>query len=253
MPPGKKPHYSFAQNDNSDVIKETFYDVNKFDWSNELEKNYQIILKEIIEFLEKDVSALKPYFAREMMNAPEKWKAFSFYFWGMKMNDYAIKQCPQTIKLLSGIPNLVSASISIMEPHSEIKPHFGDTNAIFRCHLGLIIPGGLPEIGIRVGYEDRAWETGKLLIFNDANYHKTWNHTGERRMVLLFDVMKPEYADQKKWVCSRVYGNIIWQSISQSTGIFKGKKNSFTKTISWFNAVLSFALFHSLKRKSALL
>jgi hypothetical protein len=244
-----RPFFSFVHERDKNVTLETFYDKD-LEWNILLENNYSIIKNEIIDLISDQSKDLKPYFAKEMINAPGKWKALSFYFWGMKMNKKAIEKCPETIRILSCIPNLVSASVSIMEPHSEIKPHFGDTDAIYRCHFGITIPAPLPECGIRVGYEDRSWQEGKLLAFNDSNYHKTWNHTDKRRIVLLIDVIKPKFGDQKEWICSRVYGNIIWQSLSETTTIFRGKKNNITKSISWINAVL-IRLYHSLKRKSA--
>ena len=43
--------------------------------------------------------------------------------------------------------------------------------------------------------------------------------------MLIFDVIRPEYQDSKKWICAKVRGNIFWQIISEKTGIFKSKKN----------------------------
>lgn len=241
----KKPWFSFLHEKNTSVIDETYFNPNDFEWSEMFEKNSEIIRQEVLLFLSSNQKELKPYFATTMMNAPEKWKSLSFYFWSVAMSKNAIINCPKTISLLKQIPNLVSASVSIMEPYSEIKPHYGDTDAIFRCHLGIEIPEGLPNCGFRVGYEDRAWENGKLLIFNDAAYHKAWNNTDKRRVILLFDIIQPEYANQQKWICAKVRGNILWQFIAEKIGLFKGKKNGFTKTISLILAGYYFLLFSS--------
>lgn len=249
----KKPWFSFLHEKNTSVIDETFYNSNDFEWSEMVEKNSEIIRQELLSFLNFNQKELKPYFATTMMNAPEKWKSLSFYFWSVAMSKSAIKNCPKTISLLQKIPHLVSTSISIMEPHSEIKPHYGDTDAIYRCHLGVEIPEGMPNCGFRVGYEDRAWENGKLLIFNDAAYHKAWNHTESRRIILLFDIIKPEYANQTKWICAKVRGNILWQFVAEKIGLFKGKKNGLTKIISLIFACYYSSLGFPLKRKSALL
>lgn len=237
----KKPWFSFLHEKNTSVVDETYFNPNDFEWSEMLEKNSEIIRQELLSFLNFNQKELKPYFATTMMNAPEKWKSLSFYFWSVAMSKSAIKNCPKTISLLKKIPQLVSASVSIMESHSEIKPHYGDTDAIYRCHLGLEIPEGMPNCGFRVGYEDRAWKNGKLLIFNDAAYHKAWNNTNNRRVILLFDFIKPEFANQKKWICAKVRGNILWQFISEKTGVLCGKKNFITKSIS-----LMFAQFYFL-------
>lgn len=246
-------YFSFLHEKNPEIKDETYFDPKQFDWASSIEGNWMTIKNEVLDYLNKDTQALQPYFASEMMNAPNKWKAFSYYFWGFNMSDKAIISCPKTVSLLKSIPNLVSASISVMEPNSEIKPHYGDSDAMYRCHLGLIIPDVLPNCGFRVCYEDRAWEEGKLLIFNDAAYHKAWNYSKERRVILLFDVIKPEYTDQKKWICSKVRGGIVWQIISEKTGLFKAKKNTITKSFGMFFALIIYYLGFPLYRKSALL
>ena len=132
-----------------------------------------------------------------------------------------IKQCPETNKILKTIPNIISASVSILEPGVTIKPHRGDTNAIIRCHLPLIVPAGLPECGFEVVGEKRAWEVGKVIAFNDSAKHSAWNHSDKRRYVLLFDVMRPECVNKKYAVCSMVLGGLVMQSISQKIPFLK--------------------------------
>ena len=246
----KTPWFSFLHEKDTRVVDETYFNPPNFKWSEILEKNSEIIRQELLSYLNKHQNEVKPYFATTMMNAPEKWKSLSFYFWSVTMSKSAIKNCPQTILLLKKIPHLVSASISIMEPNSEIKPHYGDTDAIYRCHLGLEIPEGLPNCGFRVGYKDSAWQNGKLLIFNDAAYHKAWNNTAKRRVILLFDIIKPQYTKQTKWICAKVRGNILWQFVSVKMGL-KSTKNNFTKLVSWFFAMGYYFFFLSLLRKSA--
>jgi ornithine lipid ester-linked acyl 2-hydroxylase len=249
----EKLYFSFLHQKDESNPDITYYDSNDFEWTCIIENNWEIIQKEVVDFLNNNEKEVKPYFAREMVNEPNKWKAFSFYFWGLRMSQNAVNSCPKSMELLKNIPNIVSASVSIMEPYSEIKPHFGDTNAVYRCHLGLIVPSdNTEECGFRVGYEDRYWNEGKLMIFNDAAYHKAWNKTAKRRVVLLFDVIKPEYQDSKKWICAKVRGNIFWQIISEKTGILKSKKNAFTKLMSIFLAINVYLFVFSLNRKSAL-
>ena len=57
------------------------------------------------------------------------------------------------------------------------------------CHLPLIVPKGC---WLRVGNDTREWEEGKLLIFDDSIEHEARNPTGEFRIILLFDVWRPE-------------------------------------------------------------
>lgn len=246
-------YYSFIHDKNPEIQDETYFDSSDFEWSASIEKEWKTILKEVVDYLQKNEQVLTPYFATDMMNAPKKWKAFSFYFWGLPMSKQAIAQCPKTVNILKKIPHIVSFSVSVLEPHSEIKPHYGDTDAVYRAHLSLVVPGGLPNCGFRVGYEDRAWEEGKLLIFNDAAYHKAWNNTDSRRVVLLFDLMKAEHEKDKIWICAKVRGGIIWQIICEKTGILKGKKNLFTSAMALLLSVPIYFVLLSAFRKSALL
>lgn len=248
-----KIYYSFLHEKNKDVEDETFYSPHQFSWASKIESNCQIVKDEVVKFLEQNQGELKPYFASEMINKPNKWKAFSFYFWGFAMSKKAIDNCPKTIKLFNKIPGLVSLSVSVLEPYSEIKPHYGDTDSVFRCHLGLEIPAQFPDCGFRVGYEDRSWEEGKLLIFNDAAYHKAWNYTSSKRVVILFDIIKQEHFNKQKWICSMVRGGIIWQIIAEKIWFLKSKRNVFTKSACFFIALLIYSFGFSLYRKSALL
>lgn len=249
----KKIYYSFLHDKDTAVKDETYYDPEVFEWSALLERDYPIYKTEVFKLIDKHQSKLKPYFAESMVNGPEKWKGLSFYFWGLPMSKDAIVSCPETIKSLQKIPNLVSASISIMEPGTEIKPHYGDTDAIYRVHVPLKVPAKLPECGFRVGYEDRSWEEGKLLIFNDAAYHKAWNLTSERRVILLLDVLKPEHSSCKKWILAKVRGSIIWMMFTQVTGILKERKNVITKTASIILALFTYLFVFPFSLKSSLL
>ena len=45
---------------------------------------------------------------------------------------------------------------------------------------------------MRVGDETRAWTTGHLAIFDDSINHEAWNNSDATRVILLFDVPRPE-------------------------------------------------------------
>ena len=60
------------------------------------------------------------------------------------------------------------------------------------CHLPLIVP---PGCGFRVGNETREWEEGKLLIFDDTIEHEAWNESDQDRVVLIFDIWRPELSE----------------------------------------------------------
>lgn len=223
----KKPYYFFLHDKNrNESVHETYFETNQFEWAKNIEDNFALIEKEMNYFLESNASSFEPYFATEMMNQPNKWQTIGFAFWGLR-DKKNCEKCPETLKLFSKIPGFVSLSISKMEPHSEIKPHFGDTDAIYRCHLPLRVPGKLPDIGFHVGYEQRNWEKGKLMIFNDAAYHKAWNHTDQPRIILMIDIIRPEYLDDQIQICSLVIGSLTQQKFLPMK--IKKKESIFNK------------------------
>lgn len=215
----EKVYFPFINGDNNKTT-ETFIDPSFYNWSESIENNYQIICDEVIKHFNANEKYFYPYFAQELISGPGKWKSFGFYFWGVRAKGPICDHFPIIMNLLKTIPGIVSASVSIMEPDSEIKPHYGDTNAIHRCHLGLIIPDSLPVTGFQVGYEKRSWEVGKLLIFNDAAYHKAWNQSSQPRVILIFDVIRPEFLKQKSWICARVNTIILTQRLTKSKSSF---------------------------------
>jgi aspartate beta-hydroxylase len=76
-----------------------------------------------------------------------------------------------------------------MSPNTHILPHCGPTNCRLRVHLGLIIPNGTR---IRVANEQKQWENGKLLIFDDSFEHEVWHEGTEYRLVLILDFWHPD-------------------------------------------------------------
>lgn len=245
-----KPWFYFFSETTSRYRDDTFYCTSKLKFAYLLEQHYSIIKSEILQFIEQNDSSLVPYFNQQLFSGENKWKALSFYFWGVPMSQMAIKSCPKTIDVLSQIEHVISASISVIEANTEIRPHYGDTDAIYRCHLPIVVPEGLPYCGFRVAYEDRPWEEGKLMVFNDAAYHKAWNYTNKRRIILLIDIVRPEFSNQKLWICAMVRGNIFWQFISAKIN-FLNKKNVFSKMLILFFAIVIYFKLSLLNRKSA--
>lgn len=82
-----------------------------------------------------------------------------------------------------------SLMFSLLRAGARIPPHTGMVNTRFICHLPLIVPG---NGGLRVGGTVRPWEFGKLLVFDDSVEHEAWNKAAADRLVLIFDIWRPE-------------------------------------------------------------
>lgn len=203
-----------------------FYNPNDFEWAKQLMSNYNIIYEELKELIEDEQSdILKPYFEKNLQSSKTNWKTEGFYFWSRATRPI-IKLYPKTHALIKEIPGLVTASINLLEPNSAINEHVGDTNAIYRCHLGLKIPAALPLCGFSVKQEKRAWQEGDMLIFTDAYPHAAFNFSEGKRYILQLDVLKPQFLASKNYVCSKVLGVTLLESLLSS---YSGKRKQFER------------------------
>jgi aspartyl/asparaginyl beta-hydroxylase (cupin superfamily) len=122
------------------------------------------------------------------------WSAFYLIRNGVEVADNAAR-CPNTMAALREVPmcqmkgRTPSVLFSLLRPGAHIRPHHGFTNVRLICHLPLLVPAGC---GMRVGNETRPWHEGKLTIFDDSIEHEAWNSSDELRVVLLFDIWRPE-------------------------------------------------------------
>lgn len=109
---------------------------------------------------------------------------------------------PRTYEIVSAnaplcdIPNRApSVMFSLLGAGQRIPPHTGMINTRLICHLPLIVPG---EGALRVGGEARPWREGKLMVFDDTVEHEAWNNAASERLVLIFDVWRPEIEPEER-------------------------------------------------------
>lgn len=202
-----------------------FFDPAPYPWVKQVEGAWEQIKAELMPLMKQEDDRLLPYFSDAMQSRPASWRTYGFYFWGRK-NRKNCKRFPFTDKLLRSIPGMVGASFNLLEPHADIMPHCGDTNAIFRCHLGLSVPAGLPECGFTVRGETRPWEEGKLFLFCDSYMHHAFNFSSGNRYILLLDVIRPEFSRDRRYVCSRVLAGL---SVHKIITLFPTLTNAIDK------------------------
>jgi aspartyl/asparaginyl beta-hydroxylase (cupin superfamily) len=183
-----------------------FYDPDQFPWAESLRRNWQVIREEFDAYLAQG-GVLRPNFAPDAVELTG-WLGVNF-FTSLCRYDANCRAFPRTVAILESIPNLASAFINLLEPHCGLPPHFGDTNVAYRVHLGLVVPGGVEECGIQVDTERRGWGEGQVLVFNDARKHSVWNRSERPRVILVCDVMKPQYGGATPRLCGRVLGSIV--------------------------------------------
>ncbi len=140
------------------------------------------------------------------------WKQIELSIYGV---DYPQRQLlfPETMRVLRQIPGISTAYFSVLSPHTDIALHVGDVDAYYRVHLGLEVPTALPGCGIEVAGEAKAWEQGKCISFTDIYPHTAWNHSDQQRIVLIVDILRPEFHHQKIWVDSGVRATLYWSRL----------------------------------------
>jgi hypothetical protein len=185
-----------------------FYERALFSWMNKLEQATDLIREEFAGLLETP-ELFAPYVQGEanrpierksnLYNNPE-WSACYIWKNGQPVLPIA-KRCPQTLNALIGAPMAYmpdrspSILFSVLKPGARIPPHNGLINTRLICHLPLIVPGGC---GFRVGNDVREWQVGKCWAFDDTIEHEAWNNSDRTRVILLFDIWRPELSEEER-------------------------------------------------------
>ena len=185
-----------------------FYERKDFPWMDELEAATDDIRDELIEVL-KDEGAFHPYVTGDanrprkdqmgMLNNPA-WSAFFLVKNGDRVPENAAR-CPRTLRALEHAPlahvpyRSPSILFSLLKPGAHIPPHNGLVNTRLVCHLPVLVPG---KCDFRVGNDTREWEYGKAWAFDDTMEHEAWNRTDQTRVVLLFDIWRPELSEEER-------------------------------------------------------
>ena len=189
-----------------------FFDVSNMESTKILENNYEKIKAEIIDFYEKDADSLKPNFTPYKYKE-EGWRTINLCAMMLQYPE-VIRKFPVTYEVVKSIPNMVTTQIAVLSPHTKVKAHFGDTNAVIRNHMGIIVPGKYPDLGFRNGSKEKCWEEGKVLAICIAHRHYVWNNTDHKRIILLVDTMNPVYVNKKYYVCAGVLAAGIFKMIT---------------------------------------
>jgi len=189
-----------------------YYDLRGKQWYDELHAALPAIKNKATAFLQNKGLDVREYFDEKMVEG-SKWESITFMFWGRR-NDKMIAQGSEVFAYFKDIPGFISLSVSTLQPRTHIKPHHGDTDAIYRIHIPIFIPAGLPECGLRVHGTDRAWIDSDMIVFNDACVHEAWNNTDKPRMVLILDVIREEYLSQKDKICENVLSSFKYQYLT---------------------------------------
>jgi hypothetical protein len=194
-------------------------DISELPGTKILEDNFEAIRDEVLAFYGANKDTMKENFIPYSYTDPG-WKTHALYSMCMRYP----KRCadlPVLDSIVSQIPGMTTAVVSILEPQTRIHAHYGASNAFIRTHLGIKVPAGLPDVGIRVRREERGWEEGKTFAIEMAHRHFAWNYTDEYRIVLTLDTIKPQYADRKREISGRALATLGMQFMATKYPVLK--------------------------------
>lgn len=191
-----------------------FYERAEFDWVAPMEAMTDAIVAELAAVRAQDTD-FAPYVQtstdRPAPNNPLRddpsWGALYFWEGGAAVEENA-RRCPSVMAALALAPMPMiagrspAALWSLLKPGTHIQPHHGLLNTRLICHLPLLVPG---DCALRVGAETRAWRKGEMLLFDDSIEHEAWNRSDETRVVLLFEVWRPEIDVEEREALTRLF------------------------------------------------
>jgi hypothetical protein len=187
-----------------------YFDTRGFDWVPALEAATGKIREELQALLREGGTGFRPYIHGDA-NAPRMdgnrnlvdnsdWSALFLCENGRPADEF-VRRCPRTWAALQGAPLPwisgwgPTAMFSKLRGGATIAAHTGMFNTRLTCHLPLIVP---PNCWFRVGNEVREWREGELMVFDDSMEHEAHNESGADRVVLIFDIWRPELSPQER-------------------------------------------------------
>lgn len=186
-----------------------FFSPAQFAWAGDLQAATATIKNELQQALAQQVE-FEPYLqesaALPRSSATDMWGSSDWgalYLWkDGELNDVVAADFPDTVRLLRQLPlaDIPGASPNVLfsrlKPGVTIPAHHGFFNTRLICHLPLIIPENCGHL--RVGNESRVWREGELLIFDDSIEHEACNHSQQDRIVLIFEIWRPELSEPER-------------------------------------------------------
>jgi aspartyl/asparaginyl beta-hydroxylase (cupin superfamily) len=212
-----------------------FVEVCHEDWAQSLLHHYDEIKAELNNYL--CTHQMVPYFHQSMVSKKDKWKTIGLKFWEIEMPKHMV-HFPKTKNWLKQHRNVVSCSFSQLDANSRILPHAGDTNGIYRVHLGFEVPEGLPRCGFRVRDQRRSWKEKELFGFLDAYNHEAWNESERTRIIMLIDVIRPEFIRKRSYICNQVIAALALQKLAAALLLNFHKPNGKQKPIPYWLRIL---------------
>lgn len=195
-----------------------FYEPGEFPWLHDMLALLPAMQAELAAVLAQGAEGFAPYVShqanRPAPNNPllgkQDWSAFHFWKDGELVPANAAR-CPATMRALELAPmpripgRSPNAHWSRLLPGAHIAPHHGMLNTRLICHIPILTA---PDCALRVGSETRGWIDGVPLIFDDSFEHEARNAGAQPRVVLLFEIWRPEIPEEDRAAIGRIFESI---------------------------------------------
>jgi aspartyl/asparaginyl beta-hydroxylase (cupin superfamily) len=196
-----------------------FADPADFAWIPALEAEFPALREEAAQLLSGHID-FRPYVKRDLqrpqgdvhgMLENADWSSLSLWEAGAAVDEH-IAHCPKIFDaVMRHVPlchlgnRAPSVMLSLLRPGAHIPPHTGMVNCRYICHLPLVVP---TQCGFRVGDKTIEWQEGKVILFDDTVQHEAWNQSDQNRLVLIFDIWRPELSDPEKDQICALFGAV---------------------------------------------
>lgn len=194
-----------------------FYPREQFPWLDAAEAAVEDMIEEL-EAVRADEEIFSPYM-EQLPNVPKSrdplvgsmdWSTCPIVKGGVQTPVAA--HCPRTLAALADapLPRIPASSPDILYSQlragAHILPHTGATNTRLICHLPLIAPS---DCVFRVGNETRPWKKGEAWVFDDTIDHEARNNSLQNRIILMFDIWRPELDEEERMLITTMFESIF--------------------------------------------
>ena len=184
-----------------------FYTTKKYPKMKILEDNYEIIRKEIPDFVFEKIKIKRTRDewgdkATELFKilqtnrewvfswqAEESWFSFPLMYKNFPIG-YAEEICPNTIKILKSLGNIKTCGFALLYPKSSLPIHRDDAGPSFKSMaLNMLLTGNDSSLNIYENNTKHIYKHnyGKAVIFNSELLHSATNNGDINRVILYVD------------------------------------------------------------------
>ena len=170
-------------------VRETFPELLAID------ANYEAIRRELVALLPRRAEIPRYHevdAAQQEISGrdPQSWRVFfvKLHNAGDELPNGELVR--KTREVLEGVPDVLQAFFSILEPHKSVPAHNGPYLGYLRYHTAFVVPADNPPT-LRVKDRLHTWKEGQSVLFDDSWNHEVYNQSDGERVVLIVDVLRP--------------------------------------------------------------